>query len=949
MRTSRRTVDADKLDYILRGELRAAYAQARPAVMRAAGVRIYRMSAERMRAVAGNSQPWQKIAWGYRDMIGELRFALQYRARAISRTQWFVAQVNPDDTDDEPIPLAVRNEDDPEKAARVTVAPDLCTAAETELARLPLTEGFSFTGVWSENFDAAGECWLHGYTDPLGVEQWRIRSVLDVDIQGSDVTIKDELGQPRRVDLGTEDEPGTEEIFRLWIPHPARGHLADSALNALQDVLEDICLIGRELRAVARSRITGNGVWMVPVGMSLMRNTKADDDNADENEPRFMIDLQAAMLAPIANEGDPGGVVPVVITGTREDIEVASKSFLRFEREDSPTLLTKLDASLKRMATSLDIPPEILTGMAQANHWSAWQIDAATFRHYLEPSIRLMADSLTVSFLRPALQAAGFTNEEIARLRVWYDASRITENPNRRQDAIDARDRAAISDDAFRDALGFSDADAPTIEEQLLMIAAKVGVDPVTAAAILRAHAQQEGVTNGVPLPPAPAPAQIPAARPPQKPPAAAPDPAGTGGTGTPNTAPSGVAASVTPLMVHEHDGRYWVPADNLADVGIPQAAEILRANHDRVVRQFAAPVYNAPDYRLDTSTARRIADLERALRDQLLTAIDAATNRALDRAGSRLRSKATRDPKLTAQLREHPVNAWAAQLGREQTLALGADVRFLLNQAWSDLKEMFGRRVRATATAIADLVASKLLGLTGTAQRAAADRIATDMGHRFEPAWTALETALTARAERLLFGDQPDLPSDGEIPDLDVPPYLVRNALAVIGGLPETSGGIGDDGRSITGEPLPALGTGTAVSRELKAAGVLTIGYTWVYGVTAVRNRFHPHYELDEQRFTSWLDPKLHVDAQYAWLGEYYRPGDHLGCMCDYVPGYALPAYAAQVRERLSVPSAPTREILELADQDDRAGRKGTTAQEIRDQYQQIQALQSRFMEGSE
>ncbi len=934
MRTSRaiRDRDADKLDYILQGKIRAAYAQERPAVMRAAGVRIYRMSAERMRAVAGNSQPWQKIAWGYRDMIGELRFALQYRARAISRTQWFVAQVNPDDTDDEPIPVALRNDDDAEKRARVTLPPDLCAAAESELDRLPLTEGYGFTGMWSENYDVAGECWLHGFKDPLGVEQWKIRSVLDVDIQGSDVTVKDELGQPRRVDVGTEDEPGTEEIFRLWIPHPARGHLADSALNALQDVLEDICLAGRELRAVARSRITANGVWMVPVGMSLVRNTKDDDDNPEDNDQRFMVDLQAAMLAPISNEGDPGGVVPVVLTGTREDIEVASKSHLRFEREDSPTLLAKLEASLKRMATSLDIPPEILTGMAQANHWSAWQIDAATFRHYLEPSIRLMADSLTVSYLRPALLAAGFTSEEIAKLRIWYDASRITENPNRRQDAIDARDRAAISDDAFRDALGFSDADKPTVEEQLLMIAAKVGVDPVTAAAILRAHAQQTGIGDAVPLPAAPAPPQIPSARPPQKPPAAAPDPGGTGGTGTPSTAPTGVAASITPLLVHTRDdGTTWV-----------DASSVVRALAERT------DVSVQPEYRLDTATARRIADLERALRDQLLTAIDAATNRALDRAGSRLRSKATRNPKLTAQLRDQPVTTWAAQLGREQTLALGADVRFLLNQAWSDLKELFGRRVRATAAAIADLVAGKLLGLTGKDQRATADRIVTDMGHRLEAAWTALETALTQRAERLLFGDQLDLPSDGEIPDLDVPPYLVRNALAVVGGLPETSGGIGDDGRSTTGEPLPALGTGTAVSRELKHAGVLTIGYTWVYGVTAVRNRFHPHYELDEQRFTSWLDPKLHVEPQYAWLGDYYRPGDHLGCMCDYVPGYALPAYAAQVRERLSVPSVPTREILDLAAQDDLAGRKGTTAQEIRDQYQQIQALQSRFMEGS-
>jgi hypothetical protein len=420
------------------------------------------MSAEQMRIVAGNKQPWQTLAWRYRDMIGELRFALQFRARAISRVRFYIAEVI--DDDDEPIPVSLRNDDDPEKAKRVTLPPDFCAAAEAELDRLPLQSGYEFLGVWSENFDVAGDCWLHGYTNPLtGLEEWRIRSVEAIEVQGTNLTVKNELGQPRKINLDTE------EVHRLFIPHPAHPHLGDSALNALSDVLEDICLVGRELRAVSRSRIMQNGVLFVPESMASTRNVAEEDDTPDGRRRQWMADMEAAMLAPIANEGDAGGVVPMVITGTREDIEAVR--YERFEREESPILLDKLEKSLGRMANSLDIPPEILTGMADANHWTAWQIDNSTFRHHLEPSIRLMVDSLTGSMLRTALRTQ-YPAELVNRVRIWYDAGQITENPNRRQDALDALDRILIGPAAGREALGFNDGDAPTPEEALQLIPA---------------------------------------------------------------------------------------------------------------------------------------------------------------------------------------------------------------------------------------------------------------------------------------------------------------------------------------------------------------------------------------------------------------------------------------------------------------------------------------------
>lgn len=220
----------------------------------------------------------------------------------------------------------------------------------------------------------------------------------------------------------------------------------------------------------------------------------------------------------------------------------------------------------------------------------------------------------------------------------------------------------------------------------------------------------------------------------------------------------------------------------------------------------------------------------------------------------------------------------------------------------------------------------------------------------RLDSGWEYLERALQARTERALFGE--DLPDDGvgELADTILPPAVVRAALSLVGGLPETSGGVDDQGRSLTGEPLGGLANGDSVRQEFEDAGAVDLGYTWVYGITPQSRKFEPHWNLEGKRFEGWTDAVLSsavLDGRYAFVGPYFHPGDHSGCMCDYVPGYALPAYGAQVDAALRTPTASMAAIIKLAESDDRAGRKDTTAQHERDRWQEVQELQSRFMKG--
>lgn len=884
-------------------------ARAYPSALRADGYKIKPMSALQLRAAVGHKQAWQSLAWGYRDMIGELRFALRFRSAALSRARLYPAMIV--DDDDEPLALSLRHDTDSdgapsERSRRITLPADLCAAAEEELSRLPLSDGQGFLGIWSENFDVAGECWLHGWTDPTtGEPRYQIRSVDDVDIQGDSMTVRDPLGQPRKVDLDVE------ELYRFWVPHPRQPHLADSSLNSLLDVLEDISLIGRELRAAARSRIASNGVLFLPKEMAVPRNIDKDSDRSPEDQ--FLDEFTAAWLAPIANEGDSGAVVPLLVLAREQAISAVR--YMRLERETSPELLTKLEKSLGRLGTSLDIPPEILTGLAEVNHWTAWAIDNATFRSYLEPSLRLMADSLTTSYLRETLIFRGFPPEQVSRVRVWYDASGMTENPNRRQDAIDARDRAAISDDTFRRALGFNEGDAPSAEEQILMVAAKVGIDQATAAALLSRAATDEGAD----LPEPEQTRQADTTRPTGTPTIAPGDSSAPGGTGAPSTAPPGIVAAAAP-----------------------------RAR-----------------YTLEVETARALMDIDRALRDRVLHAADAALSRALEKSGSRLRSKATRNPAIAASMKNVPVASWAQIMGREATFAL-ADLPHLLREAWDDLRVKFGQWVSHAINSVIDRVLASLrVDPTSRTGRAYTERMRQGMESRVDTAWAGFQSGLDALAEDLMFRSSAAPEERGEHPDVQVPPHLVRTALAVIGGTPETSSGH-DQGRPLGGEPLTGLGDGATVDAVMDDAGAFGVGHVWVYGVTPMSRGFHPHRQLDGQRFLSWSDPVLEVEPGDEWIDtRHYHPGDHRGCMCSSARVYAVPRqrdphadptggddtepdFGQQIRDLLSVPTAGMRDILALAADDDKAGRSRTTAQTLRAQWQAVQDMHAEFLRGS-
>ena len=293
--------------------------------------------------------------------------------------------------------------------------------------------------------------------------------------------------------------PSNAFIGRIWRSHPRYSDEADSSLRGLLDLCSELLLLNRTFRATARSRLNAGALYL-PDGLSVAAQGDVDiyDDDSDldpalvaaEAEDDFEEQLIDAMTTPIRDEESASAVVPLIIRGPAE-LGDRIKQF-KFERSFDPALAQRADRVLERILQGLDVPKDIVTGLANVKYSNALQIDETLYKTHIEPLMLLIVDALTVVYLRPYLIASGFSPEDVNKIVVWYDPSAVSTRNDRAADADSGYDRYAVSLDTWRRAHGFSDADAPTANELAIRMMMERGAfTPELTEAMLSALAPE--------------------------------------------------------------------------------------------------------------------------------------------------------------------------------------------------------------------------------------------------------------------------------------------------------------------------------------------------------------------------------------------------------------------------------------------------------------------------
>lgn len=445
---------------------------------------------------------WQTEAWEYYDSIGEVKYAFNLVASVVSRIRIYAASV--DDAAEAPVPVSKSS----------VVETNLAQAAERALGRLDSAYGGQ-AGLLKDaalNLQVTGECYLVQVPERIGSglpESWDIRSTdeLQVDAKGSyivkprrDVSGSGGASMLSNGSIDTIKLPNSAFIGRIWKAHPRYSQEADSSLRGLLDLCAELLLLNRTFRATARSRLNAGALY-IPDGLSMAATADPDypydEDgnyneqfNPEESADDFEDQLIDAMTTPIKDEDSASAVVPLIIRGPA-DLGDKIKQF-KFERSFDPALAQRADRVLERIMQGLDVPKDIVTGLANVKYSNATQIDESLYKAHIEPLMLLLADALTVVYLRPYLIANGYSEAEVNRIVVWYDPSQVTTRNDRAADADTGFNNMAVSYDTWRRAHGFSDQDAPTpMELALRLVISKGAITPELTEAMLSAVAPE--------------------------------------------------------------------------------------------------------------------------------------------------------------------------------------------------------------------------------------------------------------------------------------------------------------------------------------------------------------------------------------------------------------------------------------------------------------------------
>ena len=395
---------------------------------------------------------WGNEAWHYFDTVPEVRFATTYLSNALSRCRLVAARMGKPGDEPEILETGAAADLMAEFGGGSGGQSQILAAAAPQL---------TVPGVgYIVGEPPQGVAPREGETDP---NTWRVLSADEIKLENGQYVVKEGEGLSDNRTL-----PSGSLAVRFWRPHHRWHWQPDSPIRSCLPVLRELELLSQHIDATAVSRLAGAGLLLIASEVTC----PVDPKYADEPDP-FTASLLDTMTTAIRDRDSAAAVCPVVVRVPGEYIDkIRHMAFSTPLDGAAQELRTE---ALRRFAAGIDLPAEVILGMAASNHWTAWQIEESALKLHIEPALEAICHGVGVGYLTPALRVAGEYDPDVV---VWYDASELTVRPDRSGDAKDLYDRRLIGAVATRRETGFSDTDAPTAEE----LRTAVLLDVVSAA-----------------------------------------------------------------------------------------------------------------------------------------------------------------------------------------------------------------------------------------------------------------------------------------------------------------------------------------------------------------------------------------------------------------------------------------------------------------------------------
>lgn len=453
------------------------------------------------RLMVGSGDPliqrreWQREGWDFYHAMGEFWYGVTWKSNAMSRVRLVAAKLAPGG--DEPEILRDDQPGDPgeETGDDAPLAQPRTTLTEQERNVVRIVERFG-GGIGGQSaimkmltiqLSVPGEGFVVGEqrqldeNGTLSEPEWSVKS--SDEIRRREITAKNATrpsllsrigpGVPRaassyevQIDENKwQPLSGESIVCRVWQPDPQFSWRPTSATLPALPILREIDLYNRRIIADLVSRLASNGILIMPDEATFVVNPEFKD----APDP-FVAELIATASQAIKNPGSASAAIPIPI---KVPAHLVDKFIhLTFAAAFEQGILDARDRAIKRLATTLDMPEEVLLGVQNVNHWTAWQIDESGIKIHIAPTAEIIVHALTKGFLEPMLEATNtpLVGEDGSRYVIWYDVSELTAKPDLGENADGAHADGSISDAAYRREKGFTEDDAPSLEQLKMQI-----------------------------------------------------------------------------------------------------------------------------------------------------------------------------------------------------------------------------------------------------------------------------------------------------------------------------------------------------------------------------------------------------------------------------------------------------------------------------------------------
>lgn len=406
---------------------------------------------------------WQKEAWATFHDLGEVRFCARYVGNMLARCQFYVGTRDSPGSPLVPIPDDATGDD---------------AIMRDQLERIKGRDGTfaSLVRMFGIQQFVAGESYLVA-EEGLEGERWEIVSTSEMRrIEKKTPTngkVVDDPAQASGPQFEKVSPDGTvieispkSVVLRLYQRDPEFRQRADSPLRPVLDLCEALRVAQLMQTAGDRSRLASAGVWLIPTGANLPKVEPAGGLNGPLKQPvrlELLDQIMEAVNAVMQNPGSPQAIIPVMVEVDEKFIEAMHRGPIRFDREVDKTISLRIDHLIRRLAQALDIPPEVLLGLGDLNHWSAWQVAESTIGAHIMPMGENFCEDLVFGFLRPSGELLQI--QDLDQYGIGVDATALIVAPDKADNAFKLYDRFELSAEYLLEATGFDVSMIPDLEE----------------------------------------------------------------------------------------------------------------------------------------------------------------------------------------------------------------------------------------------------------------------------------------------------------------------------------------------------------------------------------------------------------------------------------------------------------------------------------------------------